>query len=288
MLHLIINPTAGNGLAFRVGAQLVQFLLERKIPHTASVTKRAGEAIALARDAAAKGVDTVVAVGGDGTVSEVMRGLFGTNAALGIVPAGTGNDVIKMLGIPKKPLDAMELILDRPARPVDVGKVNDRLFMNICGTGFDVCVLDGTERAKKIVRGMLPYLWGVLRAIFTFRPVEVTCSVEGEKPFTRRLLMIAVANGRFLGGGMEIAPDASPDDGLFDLVTVDAMPNWKMPFCLPKLVGGRVREIPGVRFQRCRRVTLHSKGMRLNLDGEVEAFDDAAFTILPRSLRVHC
>ncbi len=287
MIHLIINPTAGNGYAFRVGAQLVEFLQGRKIAHTASVTKRPGEATALAREAARNGAATVVAVGGDGTVTEVMRGICGTRAALGIVPAGTGNDFSKSLGIPKKPSEAMEFILSHPPRPVDVGQVNDRLFLNVCGTGFDVCVLDAMQRAKKYMRGMLPYLWGVVRTILTYRPAMITFEIDGGEPFVKPLLLLGVANGRYIGGGMCVAPDAQPDDGRFDLIMVDAMPNWKMPRYLLKLVSGRIREIPGVSFLRCQRVTMRAQGMRFNMDGEIDPLDEATFTIRPGALKAH-
>ncbi len=284
MLHLVINPIAGNGRAARVGNELAESMEEQGIPHTVSRTEHAGHAVELARLAAVAGADTVIAIGGDGTVSEVARGLLGTGAALAVIPAGTGNDMARLFGIPKKPDDALRFLLDRPARPLDMGRINETPFLNVCGTGFDVCVLDYALTAKRYVRGLLPYLWGVIRTIFSYRPVAPTIEVDGEAPFRRPVLLLAIANGRYIGGGMDVAPDAVPDDGQFDLITVDAMPNWRMPAQLGKLLTGRILDIPGAQHRRCRRVTMSAPGMRVNMDGEIVPMERATLEILPGAL----
>lgn len=287
MLYILINRVAGNGRAARIGEQIAGAARELGFPHAILFTEYAGHATELAREAARSGVETVVAVGGDGTVQEVVLGLYGTETALGIIPAGTGNDASKMLGLPKKPMDALKFILENPARGVDAGMVNDSIFFNVGGVGFDVCTLEYANKAKKYVRGMLPYLWGVLCSICAFRPFEIIYEVDGESEVTRTPLIAAVANGPFFGGGITIAPNAFPDDGLFDLVFVDAMPRYKLPFQLPKLVSGRVMEIPGVEVRRCKRVVLSAPGMRVNMDGEIKAMERAEFQIQPRALKAH-
>lgn len=287
MVHLIVNPAAGNGKAMRVGAQMARALEDRGVAHTVSHTEGAGHATLLAEEAARQGVKTVIAVGGDGTVCEAARGLLGTETALGIIPAGTGNDVVKILGTPKGPGEALSFILSSSPRKLDAGKVNDLLFLNVCGTGFDVCVLDYALSAKKYVQGMLPYLYGVIRTIFTYRPVEATFDVDGEPTQTKKVLLLVVANGRYIGGGMNVAPEARPDDGLFDLVTVDALPRWTLPFQLPKLLRERIFDIPGTQMRRCRRVTLTAKNMRINLDGEILPMERAVFEMLPGALLAH-
>lgn len=284
---LMINPTAGNGRAARVGDEMVEALEKAGVAYEAVYTEYAGHAQTLARAAAEGGVDTVVAVGGDGTVLEVMRGIFGTKAALGIIPAGTGNDVVKMLNIPREPAAALAHLLQTPPRPLDAGRINETLFLNVCGTGFDVVVLEYALSAKRYVRGMLPYLWGVLRTILTYKPVRVTITADDEAPFTQDILLLAIANGRFIGGGMEVAPDAHPDDGLFDVIVVDHMPRWRMPFQLPKFLNGRIRQIPGTRYVRCRRVKMEGAAMRVNVDGEIVPMASAELSILPGGLAAH-
>jgi YegS/Rv2252/BmrU family lipid kinase len=287
MLHLIINPSAGNGRGARIGAAVLQQLEQKGIAHTAATTQRPGHGSDLAREAVAAGAKTLVAIGGDGTVREVAAGLQGSGAALGIIPAGTGNDVAKMLHLPKKPLEALDFLLAHPARPLDAGRVGDQLFVNVCGTGFDVCVLDFALKAKKYVRGMLPYLLGVLRTMLTYRPLQVRVQVDDAPPETRRLLIAAVANGRYFGGGMDVAPTSSPDDGLFDLILIDAMPRRRMPFQLPKLLNGHIMDVPGATCQRCKCVRLSAGGMRVNVDGEILQMEEAAFAVLPAALMVH-
>lgn len=287
MHHILINPTAGHGRAARVGEQVIETIRRQNMLHGISRTEAEGHAALLARKAAEEGAGTVIVVGGDGTVREATQGLQGTDAALGVIPAGTGNDAAKMLGLPQKPMDALRFIIDHPARPVDAGSVNGSLFFNVCGIGFDVCVLDYANRAKKFARGMLPYLWGVIRTIFTFKPVEATYSIDGAPPETCSTLIIAVANGRYFGGGLAIAPDSYPDDGLLDVVFVDTMPRRRMPFQVPKLVVGRVREIPGFSSRRCRKIEIAAPGLRMQIDGELLSTERAVIEIRERALLAH-
>ena len=283
MIELVINPTAGTGHAESVGKQMIDLLEKKQAEFHVSFTTRAGEGEPLARDAAAHGAETVFAVGGDGTVLEVARGLRDTGAALGIIPAGTGNDVIKTLGIPKDPVEALEYQLARPVRPLDAMTVNGKLSLNIAGTGFDVCVLDYAEKAKKFVRGLLPYLWGVICTIFKYRARTIRVNLDGDE-IEKKMLVICMANGRFLGGGIPIAPMAQPDDGLLTVVTIDDLPNWRMPFQLGKLLAGKVMKIPGAVERACRRVEIACAGMRVNVDGEILPMDSAVVEILPGAL----
>lgn len=287
MLHVVINPTAGSGLSKKVGAQVVGWLEEIGRAYTVSYTESVGHATELSRSAAERGAETVIAIGGDGTVCETARGLLNTKTALGVIPAGTGNDIARTLGAPKKPREAMQFIFTHPARPMDAGRMNDMEFFNVCGTGFDVCALDYTLSAKKYVRGMLPYLWGVIRTILTFQSVEATFQLDGGAPETRRVLLLSVANGQYFGGGMKIAPDARPNDGFFEFVTVDHMPRWQMPFQLPKLVMGRVERIPGFSRRQCKSVRIEAKNMRINLDGEIVPAKSASFSTLDGALLAH-
>lgn len=286
MLTFIVNPAAGSGYALKIEAQLKAALEQRGIQAEFLRTEQPGHATQLSRAVAQReSCSGVVAVGGDGTAYEVACGLMGTSVPLGIIPAGTGNDFIKTVGISQKPLEALELILANRARPVDVGRINDRLFLNVSGTGFDVTVLDYTLAAKKYVKGILPYLYGLVRGISHYKPVHVRFTVDGETQ-ERDVLICSVANGRFFGGGIPICPDAAPDDGAFDLVVVENKPRWMIPFYLPSLLMGRVLKFPFTTHRRCSEVTILSKGMRLNIDGEIFNMDEARFSILHGELQL--
>lgn len=287
MLTFIVNPAAGNQHALKVQSLLKQELDKRGIECRFVRTEKPGRATDLARQAASADDCTgVVSVGGDGTAFEVACGLMNTGVPMGIIPAGTGNDFIKTVGLPKKPLDALEFILTHDARPVDVGGLNDRLFLNVCGTGFDVTVLDYTTAAKKYCRGLLPYLIGLIRGIAHYKPVYVRFTADGHTE-EREVLICSIANGRFFGGGIAICPEASADDGLLDLVIAEHQPRWKLPFLVPSLLMGGIDKFSFTTHKRCREVEIYSKGMRLNIDGEITNIDSAKFSVLQGALKLY-
>lgn len=287
MYTFIVNPVAGSGYARRTAEILRQVMEEKQLPCRFYDTEYPGHATCIAREAAGNPACAgVIAVGGDGTAYEVACGLMDTGMPLGIIPAGTGNDFIKTVGIPKKPLDALAFILNHSPRPVDVGSMNDRLFLNVCGTGFDVTVLDNANAAKKYCRGLMPYLIGLIRAIFHYRPVHVRFTADGDTQ-ERDVLICSVANGRFIGGGIPICPEAKADDGLLDLVVVENRPRWQIPFYLPGLMMGRVLRFGITTHRHCREVEILSQGMRLNVDGEIMNVDQVTFRILPGKLQLY-
>lgn len=287
MLTFVVNPMAGNGYALKIEKKIIETMKSRGQEYRIVHTDAPGHATVLAQEETRRPeCSGVIAVGGDGTAYEVACGLMNTGIPLGIIPAGTGNDFIKTVGIPKKPLDALAFILDHSPRPVDVGGLNDRLFLNVCGTGFDVTVLDYTLAAKKYCRGLLPYLIGLIRGILHYKPVYIRYTADGkteEKP----VLIFSVANGRYFGGGIAICPDASADDGLLDLIVVDHMPRWRMPFLVLPLLMGKILTFPCTTHTRCKSVEIYSKGMRLNADGEVSNIDSAKFSIQQGALMLY-
>ena len=286
-LTFIVNPAAGNGHALAVEEQLREALKERNVEACFLRSRSAGDATDMARQAAAEGAATVAAVGGDGTNLEVARGLLGTGTAMGIIPAGTGNDLIKTLNIPAQPLAALDALLSRPARPMDVGILNGCPFLNVCGTGFDVRVLDNTERYKKHFRGKIPYLLGLIRTVRDNRAIEAEIETDTGETIRRSLLLCSVANGRFIGGGIPICPAAKPDDGLLDLVMVDAVSRMGVVRRLPGLMKARVLDFDVTTHQLCRSLRLRVPGMRIQIDGEITPMEEACFELKPGALLVH-
>lgn len=284
MLTFIVNPAAGNSYALKIQRTLEEAMQVRSLDCRFVRTERPGHATELAKQAASEAdCSGVVAVGGDGTAFEVACGLMNSNVPMGIIPAGTGNDFIKTVGIPKKPIDALNLILQGKARPVDVGGLNDRLFLNVCGTGFDVTVLDYTLAAKRYCRGLLPYLIGLIRGIAHYKPTHIRFTANG-KTEERDLLICSVANGRYFGGGIAICPEAATDDGMLDMIVVEHKPRWRLPFLVPQLLMGGILKFPFTTHIRCQQCEIHSPGMRLNIDGEIVNVDTAKFTVLPGAL----
>lgn len=285
---LIVNPIAGTGFSKTVIPKLEEVLKARNdVEYVIRETEYAGHATQIAKEAAAdESVTAVLSVGGDGTSFEVACGLIGTNKPMGVIPAGTGNDFIKTLMISKDPVEALNAILNGSPRPVDVGKLNDRIFLNVCGTGFDVMVLDYAEAEKKKYKGLTPYLIGLIKAIGHYKPTRVTMEVDGMKT-EQELLICAVANGRFIGGGIPICPDADPSDHCFDVVTIGDRPRWMLPFYLPGLLKGKDLNWKITKRVKATAVTIDCPGMRVDVDGEILNMDHAEFRILPGSMLMY-
>ncbi len=286
MLVLIFNPTAGSGLAEKTEQTLAEELTRLGVEWKALRTEYPGHATALAKEAAAC-ADTVVSVGGDGTAYEVASGLMGTGVPMGIIPAGTGNDFVKSVGIPTEPLAALRHVLEKPARPVDIATINDRAFLNVCGTGFDVLVLDCAEKFKQRMNGLLPYMLGLLQAIIRSKPAHLRLRVDGGAVQEVDALICSVANGQYIGGGIPICPVARPDDGKLDLVLLKHRARWQLPFYLPGLMMKRVLNFKITTHLLCREVEIESPGMRVQVDGEISEMDRALVRIHHGQLLLH-
>ena len=287
MIYAVCNPTAGSGRGKKVGEQIKRRLDALAIPNQLVMTQQPGHATALAQAARDAGTETVLAIGGDGTALEVARGLLGGRSALGLIPAGTGNDFVKTIGIPMKPMEALDHVLSHPALQTDVGEMNGRMFLNEIGTGFDVSVLDYALKAKKYCKGLLPYLYGVIQTLFRFRSVPITYQVDDQSVITRDAFVVAVANGGRIGGGITIAPQARADDGLLDIVVVDKVAPRHLLFRLMGLMQGKILSFPETHFYKAKAISFSAPGMRLNVDGEIIPEKQVEARILPGALWIH-
>lgn len=287
MMELVINPVAGKGRALRVGEEAAAVLEARGIAFQKHLTDHPHHATELASQAAQRGADTVIAFGGDGTLTETAAGLRHTRTALGIVPAGTGNDFIKTIGTPRDWREALEFILTHPARPVNSGMMNDRFFLNVGGAGFDVMVLDFANAARERLSGIWSYLYGVLRAIAAFRPIPMHVEIGDDVVLDGHYMICSVGNGRFIGGGIPITPKADVTDGLFDIQVVDAVARWRIPFYLPSLMMGTLFKHRKAHCYRAARCSVSSPGMRMQLDGEIVSVEHTRFVCESDALLLH-
>jgi diacylglycerol kinase (ATP) len=236
---VIVNPAAGGGRLRRVWPEAEAALRRRFGPLDVAFTEEQGEGRTLAARFAADGVDLLIAAGGDGTVSEVVDGLLGAGGRaaervdLGIVPVGTGADLSRALGVDGD-FDAVATGIDEhPARPIDVGLMEYRLrdgsvgrrhFVNIASLGIsaDIAMAVNASR-KRMLPGRLLFAWHAVKEIIRYQAPELVVRIGGEEVFRGKAPLVAVANNHSFAGGMMIAPDAQPDDGLFDVVSC-AMP----------------------------------------------------------------
>lgn len=287
MIYAICNPTAGSGRGKIIGEIIKRILIEKKLPFRMEITQRPGQATEFAKEACDLQADTVLAIGGDGTSLEVVRGMIGRNSALGIIPAGTGNDFVKTLGVPLQPIEALDYILAHPPQSTDAGEINGEIFLNEIGTGFDVSVLDYAAKAKKTFRGILPYLYGVLMTLFRFHSISLTYSIDGGEKVTMDAFVVSAANGGKIGGGIPIAPQAKVDDGKLDVTIVGKVKKTKLIGRLIGLMRGKILDFPETQYCRAKSVTFTVPEMRVNIDGEIVREKTVTARVLPGALMIH-
>ena len=285
MLYIIANETAGSGDGAAALERVCALLRAKEIPFRVDRTESPGHATRLADEAVSAGETEIVCVGGDGTLFEVVNGLAGRFVTLYFVPCGTGNDFVKVLHLPKDPVEALEAQLSGVPGKIDVGRLNDMHFINVSGSGFDVEVLRQASRFKKLGRGLLPYLLGIFAALRRFRALLVEITTGGKTEKTE-VTIFSVGNGCYIGGGMKAVPHAIPDDGLFDVVIAQKFSRPAILRMLTKFIPGKHTALPGIREFRCREITFRCPGMVLDVDGELIPVDEARYELLPGAIGV--
>jgi YegS/Rv2252/BmrU family lipid kinase len=269
---VIINPISGTGGrpdAARRRAELATAIFERRrVAAEIFVTERGGHARELSAAAVARGVRTIIAWGGDGTVNEVASAVAFSDAALGIVPTGSGNGLARELGVPFDAARAIDATLDGSERRMDAGELDGRLFFNVAGIGLDARIAHQFAKTGLVRRGLRRYAEITLSELFTFEPDEHTVATDNTTVRVRALL-IAIANARQYGHGAVIAPDARIDDGRLDVVIVNHRSIGATLLQLPRLFTGSVTSVPGVTVTRAAEVEVTSaRRVLYHVDGE--------------------
>lgn len=284
MFAIIVNPISGGGKNAQLTQQLCAVIEARGHKAEVFATEGEGDACVKARRALEEGYTSIVGVGGDGTLSEIVEGIAGKGAVLYIVPRGTGNDFVRAFGLPKDPIQALEAQLDGCAKAIDCLTANGRAFLNVGGSGFDVEVLRKTEELKAVYPGEVAYRKAVLAVLSTYKAFEAEVTIDNGETTHERCTIIEMANGRYFGGGMLVAPDSRMDDGLMDVIIVKRVPSWAIPFLLPLFMKGWHVHLPICKVVRATQVHIEAKGMVVNMDGRLEPMDDVVFGIMPGGL----
>lgn len=295
---VIVNPVAGNYSTRRKWPHISKLLRHVGLSFDYEYTEGVGHAIELARAAVSDGYRYVVAVGGDGTVNEVANGvLHSTNpsdTALGIISTGTGSDFARSVGIPRNYISACSSLTSSRRSLIDVGVVEytskgqalRRFFVNAAGVGFDAAVVETTNRLPKYFSGTIPYLVGLFRTLFSYRNKSVTLRI-GDKVETTRILSVVVANGSYFGGGMHVAPEASLNDNLMDVVVIGDVGKFELLKALPMLYKGTHGTHPKVSIEKASNVTVESsERVLVHADGELLGEGPASFWLVPAALSI--
>jgi diacylglycerol kinase (ATP) len=297
---IIVNANACGGKASGIFKSVESRIREFFGNLTVAVSEKP-EDVGRHLDAAAPlGIDLVIAVGGDGTNHSVVNALAarpGLNAAFGSLPVGTGTDWARALGIPADPVSAVDWLIRAQPVVCDLGKVEykdaqngdrpaRRFFLNISSAGVSGEIVARVNRLRR--RTSLTFLRTTVAALFKYQPQRITVECDEHRFYEGPSYLLAVANGRFFGRGMWVAPNALIDDGLFDIVLVEGMPRHRILLALRTVFNGRHLRRRDIHFKRAAAVRAHSEDgpLRLEFDGEEAQGQDLLYTMLPGALRV--
>ncbi len=278
---VIVNPAAGRGRGARMLPKLSAAFAKVGVTDMRETTGPHEERD-LAYAAIADGCTTIVAVGGDGTTGNIANALLhgGRSVRLAVMPAGTGNDFAKVLGTQHiDPATMANLCVTPSDTRVDVGRVEDTYFLNCCGFGFDVAVLQELDRTK-LLRGPSIYVWAALKQLFSYRGFEV--SVGAAKNARRNThLMLVIANGPYFGGNFRIAPSASVNDGKLDAISILDVPPNKRLSMLSAAIRGQHEARPEVIVRRSERFDISfDEAPWYETDGELHRAQSSSLRII--------
>jgi len=281
----IVNPVSGTGKHKDVERLIKERLDKTKYIATIVYTDAPGHAAEISRRAAGEGVGIVVAVGGDGSVNETAAGLVGTDTAMGIIPSGSGNGLARHLKIPMNSKHAIDVINDGMMVKIDTATINDQLFVNVAGIGFDASVAKKFALAGK--RGFSTYFRITAGSYKQYEPKQYSLIIDG-KVIKRRALLISFANSSQFGNNTSIDPAADVSDGLIDVCIVGKMPYWKTFFLSPLLFLKKFDQTRYVEIIRAKEVVLkRKKGKNIHLDGDPKIMGKKlTIRINPLSLKV--
>ncbi len=297
--HFIINPIAGRGRAYLAIKKIRCILRNLNINHHISITNAPMHATELAR-ATCNDNDVVVAVGGDGTINEVMNGLVDGKAILGVLPLGSGNDFAKVINVPKKIHEAIDIILKHQKKTIDIGKVktrklidnknilyDERYFINGIGIGFDASVAYESSRIKRL-RGLPLYISALFRALLKYKAHNFIVKLD-ELRLKSKLFLIAIGNGVCAGGGFYLTPKAKLDDNRFDVCYVEHVGIFKILKIFPSVLKGLHDRYAEVHFTNTKNIEVESEeNFYVHADGEIVGnnVNNAEINLIPAAINV--
>jgi len=294
---VIVNPLARGGVS-RAKWPLVSYWLKKAgLSFDYAFTEHTGHGIKLASEAADKGYELIIAVGGDGTVNEVVNGIVGEDGrgrtTLGIISAGTVGDFVHTLGIPRDVIKACQLFSNYKQITIDLGSVEyikddqkvRRFFINTAGMGFVTDVVGGAHKRLKFIGGTIPYVIGMIPTVFSYQNKDVVLEIDGERREERDFVVV-INNGRYLGGG-KVFPDADPCDGVLDVALVGDMGKLEALWSFPRFYRGTHIGRPKIKLCQAKSVSVESpQRLLVQMDGEIVGEVPASVGIIPAALNI--
>jgi YegS/Rv2252/BmrU family lipid kinase len=284
---IIINPAAGNGQSKNYISSIKEKFEESNIDYQIKISNRVGNVTELAMNGVRDGFNEIVAVGGDGTVIELLNGIVGTDTKLGIIPAGTGNDFVRSIGIKYDFLEALDVVINGNYNLIDVGEVNDKYFLNVVSFGIDGEVVKTMEKIKNVVTGPAAYYVSSIKAIATYKPVKISITIDGIE-YNRKAYLVAIGNGKYFGGGMKITPSANVSSGDFEICLINNLPRINLMRLLSKASTGKHIDQKGVEIFRGKEITIRAitDHIAVNADGNLIGPAPAKIIISKNKLKI--
>jgi len=296
----VVNRAAAGGKTATVWPAIEEQLRSLGLTFDYRFTEAPNHATSLAREAVERGFETVVAVGGDGTANEVVNGLIAPGAAkagasLGVIITGRGSDLARTIGIPSNYTEACARLAGERTMTVDLGLVTfhqegeqrQRYFVNVGGGGFDAEVAYRANRAPNFMGGTIPYLTSLVTTLLSYRNKSVELVLDDQEPIRKVVNSVVVANCQYFGGGMKVAPEADPNDGLFDVIVIGDIDKVEFLMTVPKVYDGTHITHPQVDTYRAKRVEVRSEeDLLLQVEGEVCGHAPLTFEIIPSALQI--
>ena len=302
----IVNPASANGRTGRAWRRIAEALAAAGLRFDSRHTSGSREATLLTRSALQQGYRTIISVGGDGTLNEVVNGFFeaeagvliNPDARLGMISSGTGRDYIKTINYPRNVKEASQILARGRTRVIDIGYVRyqnneggaaSSYFINIAGMGMDGATVERVNRTSKVLGGKISFLWGTIAALAQYRNRKVTLEIDGMIRYCGEATLVVIANGQYFGGGMRIAPESRLDSGHFDIIIADGLTKPEVIANLPRIYRGTHLTHPKVHLMRGTRVKAFSpEKVLLEVDGEQPGTLNAEFSIFPQKLSLIC
>jgi YegS/Rv2252/BmrU family lipid kinase len=298
---VIVNPNAGNGKGKKDWDKIASLLKRENLPFTVKFTEKKGHAIKLTLDGIGSGFRRIMTVGGDGTLNEVVNGVFSSDAcpttdiSLSLIPVGTGNDWGRMFGIPLDYEKAIKIIGENKQMLHDIGQVSffngpeksSRYFINIAGLGFESVVVRRTNIQKDNGRsGKLIYLYNLLISLMSYRNTKAQIIIDG-KESGADIFSLNVGNGKYCGGGMRQTPEALPDDGLLDVTIINGIGKFEIIRNLNILYNGKILKHPKIDGYKCKNIKVTSDSIiYTEADGESLGHTPSEFNIIPSVINI--
>ena len=291
-----MNPAAAGGTTGKRWPEIAHRAAQRGLDGDALISERPGQLTALAADAVAGGATRLVVVGGDGSVNEVVNGIGDAHGVeLAVIPRGTGWDFVRTFDIPRDLDAAVDVALTGSVREIDLGAVTYRtwggedarsVFANVASAGISGAIAQRANESSKALGGKVSYYWATLAVFVGWQTGEMRVTVDGESR-NGKMIDAVVCNGRYLGGGMMMCPEAEPDDGVFDVLLIGDVTKRDLLLVLPKTYKGNHLPHPRLELLRGKVVTVESaEPLPIELDGEQPGTTPARFEVLPRALRL--